>query len=251
MKKFAFTAAALVAMSLPSFAADLPVRPPVAAPPVFSWTGLYVGGHAGWGSANVDLGLFYPPAIFGASPAQQFDRDDFIFGGQIGYRYQFGTWVLGIEASVTDGFGTQTRNGTDLWFGNLVGTQTSSIDPLVAFTGSVGYTFAPRWLAYVKGGWAVADSHITTDDNVPPDFGAAYRKRLNGWTAGLGVEWAFNNVISIGVEYNHYDLSGDGTFAVVGLTSGAFVGPASLNTDLTIDAVTARLNFKLFPITPF
>jgi outer membrane immunogenic protein len=50
MKKFLLATAALVLASVtPGSAADLPVKAPPMPAPVFTWTGFYVGGNAGWG----------------------------------------------------------------------------------------------------------------------------------------------------------------------------------------------------------
>ena len=57
VRKFLLASAALALISTNSgFAADLPVKaPPVPVPPpVYDWTGLYVGGNFGWGWAHVD-----------------------------------------------------------------------------------------------------------------------------------------------------------------------------------------------------
>src|SRR5262245_31108563 len=78
-------------------AADI-VRPvlkaaPPAPVPTYNWTGLYVGAHAGWGFAHNrfrDAGSGIDSADFFA--------DGGLAGGQIGYNWQFGAWLLGVEA---------------------------------------------------------------------------------------------------------------------------------------------------------
>jgi outer membrane immunogenic protein len=67
-KKTLFTAAAVVAMSTTAFAADLPSRkaPPVYVPPppVFTWTGVYIGAQIGYqfGTSGTDAGPGILPA---------------------------------------------------------------------------------------------------------------------------------------------------------------------------------------------
>jgi outer membrane immunogenic protein len=81
-------------------AADLPARaappaPIIAAAPVFTWTGFYAGVNAGYGWRNSDresvvLGGAVPGTLF-------FDGGDdggFVLGGQIGYNYQIGSFVI-------------------------------------------------------------------------------------------------------------------------------------------------------------
>src|SRR5664279_5515448 len=75
-------------------AADLAVKAPYSAPaPAFTWTGCYVGGHAGAGVIH-DQGFFpsHGPQVFA-------DKHGIggLAGGQIGCNYQTGMLVLGIE----------------------------------------------------------------------------------------------------------------------------------------------------------
>src|SRR5476651_2559028 len=82
-----------------AFAADLPRRPPpdypTKAPPLraFDWTGFYVGvnGGYGWGKSRYD---------FGAAGINRFNVNGGLVGGTIGYNYQFGQTVLGIEGDI-------------------------------------------------------------------------------------------------------------------------------------------------------
>src|SRR5438046_2533725 len=86
-------------------AAARPVKAP-AAPSSYSWTGLYVGGHFGWGWSS--LGAAAPPV-----PGESFDLPTIpsvglLGGGQLGYNHQFANHaVLGLEidATAVDYFG--------------------------------------------------------------------------------------------------------------------------------------------------
>ena len=50
MKKFLLGTLGLVAMAAPALAADLPVKaPPPVLPPMYNWSGFYIGGNGGWG----------------------------------------------------------------------------------------------------------------------------------------------------------------------------------------------------------
>ncbi|MGY4358512.1 opacity protein-like surface antigen [Bradyrhizobium sp. i1.3.1] len=86
--------------------------------PVFSWTGFYVGGNAGygWGSANdaTILGgdwlidrtrdnLILDPLVNG-----QLQPKGFTGGIQAGYNFQAGQWVTGIEMDASY-FGLRDR----------------------------------------------------------------------------------------------------------------------------------------------
>src|SRR5262245_22588423 len=91
--------AVLLALSMAANAADVGARtqpytlPPVYAPPPFSWTGFYIGGNIGgaWGQGNVT------DSLFGLNFGNANNNGVFIGGGQLGFNYQFGYAVLGLE----------------------------------------------------------------------------------------------------------------------------------------------------------
>src|SRR5262245_14500774 len=104
MKKIILAAVSILTLNaVNAFAADMPARVPVYAPPVvvapFSWSGFYIGGHLGWLKAEKDWtqtspAAFAPPIGFnGAS----FDANGFMGGGQVGFNFQSGAWVWGVE----------------------------------------------------------------------------------------------------------------------------------------------------------
>jgi outer membrane immunogenic protein len=135
MKKLLLSSVALFGLSAAALAADLPRRQyvapapvPVVPVPVFTWTGFYIGGNAGYGFSDNNNDLFdngFVGGGFGSGLSVQtnaglqpvvpltginnlglgFDnrrnRDGFVGGGQIGYNFQFtpgSGWVIGIEA---------------------------------------------------------------------------------------------------------------------------------------------------------
>ena len=83
-------------MSAPAMAADMPVKAPPPAPVYYDWSGAYVGFSIGGVWADVDR--FYPQAIGGALTATT-RTDDAIYGFHAGTQWQWGGWVLGIEAA--------------------------------------------------------------------------------------------------------------------------------------------------------
>ena len=98
MKRFIFAASAgllAAAMAMPSLAADLG-RSAYKAPGYYAapsnWTGLYVGLNGGymWGKSKWSGGA----GTFEVSP------DGFIGGGTLGYNFQAGTWVFGLEGDI-------------------------------------------------------------------------------------------------------------------------------------------------------
>src|SRR5215217_1785142 len=102
MKKILLAGVALTALTGIASAADLPARaappaPMIAAVPLFTWTGFYVGVNAGYGWNSGDS-RFYDPA-FGYTGSGG-DDGGFIGGGQVGYNYQIGTFVIGAETDI-------------------------------------------------------------------------------------------------------------------------------------------------------
>src|SRR3954466_3413131 len=90
-----------VALAVPAVAADLPARPWAKAPapiidPVYNWTGFYIGANGGWGTSR-KCWDFAPVAAVGA-PEGCHDSSGGVAGGQVGYRWQAGTIVFGLEA---------------------------------------------------------------------------------------------------------------------------------------------------------
>src|SRR5215213_6972646 len=109
MKKLALllltgTAGTALAASAAS-AADLPIRteppaPYIAPAPIFTWTGFYIGANAGVGwNTNDENDVLFVPDVGFISPGSN-DDAVFVGGGQIGYNYQIGAFVLGAEADL-------------------------------------------------------------------------------------------------------------------------------------------------------
>jgi len=102
------TAVSTFAIARVASAADLPLGPPPpVAAPAYDWTGFYVGGNAGysWGTTNINFseapaGLFgfgFSACRFGCSIPSFMEPKGFIGGPQLGFNYQTGMWVWGVE----------------------------------------------------------------------------------------------------------------------------------------------------------
>src|SRR5450759_801182 len=105
MKKILLGASALVAVGIaaPASAADIAARPYTKAPPpmmaaIYDWSGFYIGANGGWGSSHKCWDLVND----GFGPINAFNEGCHnatggVAGGQIGYRWQSGTYVFGLE----------------------------------------------------------------------------------------------------------------------------------------------------------
>ena len=243
MKKFLLGTVALIAFAAPAAAADLAARPYTKAPPapvavVYDWTGFYIGANGGWGSShkcwdltNAGLGTIVP-----AFPEGCHDATGGTVGGQIGYRWQAGTWVFGLEGQ---GNWADFKGSNVSLFDPTVRNQ-SRIDAFGLFTGQIGYA-ANNVLFYVKGGAAVTADRFRRFD-VPTGILIATVGDDTRWGAsvGAGIEFGFAPNWSAGVEYNHLFMQ-DRTHNFVD-TAGVFFATNRISQD--VDLVTARINYR-------
>ena len=192
LKKTVLTVLAVAAMSSTAFAADLPSRkaPPVyiPPPPVFTWTGVYIGAQIGyqWGTSGTDLASALPLA---------YNANGVTGGAHVGYNYQFNQFVVGLEGDVNG----LSYNGTNNLGGGFAFSTRETIDGSVR--GRVGYAW-DRALIYATGGAAFAGiKNSYTLFGAPTSINAT---RV-GWTVGGGVEYAIDNNWSVRAEYRYTD----------------------------------------------
>jgi len=81
------------------------------------------------------------------------DASGIIGGGQAGFNYQTGPWVIGVEGSVA---GSDLDGTIRSPFFPTSDSYSADVDFLTTVTGRIGYAQG-KWLAYAKGGWAGAD----------------------------------------------------------------------------------------------
>jgi len=227
----AISAVCVAALTQIASAADLGQlvykAPPPAPPPVYSWTGWYVGGNVGygWGSASNDFAFFQTTANTTESYSfngSEHDRLDGVIGGaQAGYYLQSGIYLYGIEADIqgsaekhTDTFsGSLIPNSVSNGANPFTSTETNKIDWFGTARGRVGIT-TDHWLFYATGGLAygrVGSSGILQPLNSNPaitnsPFLWDDSATKVGWVIGAGIEKAFFGDWSWKVEYLYMDL---------------------------------------------
>ena len=153
-----------VLTALPAAAADfrMPVKAPPAVAAVYSWSGFYIGGHVGYGWSVFDVTTVTPTNFFPAGhrfvPSKP---EGFLGGGQIGFNYQVGTVVLGLEATGSlANMGDTTRNNSVLLPGAF-NTIDRDVELIVTVAARLGIA-VNNWLFYAKGGWAWVKSKLTS-----------------------------------------------------------------------------------------
>jgi outer membrane immunogenic protein len=236
MKKFLLGTVGLVALgmaSAPASAADLAARPYTKAPPmmqaVYDWSGFYIGINGGWAETE-DRRISAGGLAFGDNTV-----DGGTVGGQLGYRWQSGPWVFGLEAQ--GNWADISGSNTNLLAPSA--TIRSKMDAFGLFTGQVGYAWN-NVLLYAKGGAAVTDRNyefVSGAGSVLSSTG--YDTRWSP-TVGAGLEYGFAPNWSIGVEYNH--IFEDGHNTTFTTATGVVIPGVGVGGDT--DMVLGRLNYK-------
>jgi outer membrane immunogenic protein len=249
-----------MALTGAALAADLPSRgpPPVflAPPPVFTWTGVYLGGQIGYAWANdpSDVVFFAPPPPplppitpptignpFGYSP------QGVIGGAHIGYNLQIQQWVIGLEGSV-DGT-SLSRSVFEPVSGFTVGTRS---DVQGSIRGRAGIAF-DRVLLYATGGVAFAgitDNYTDVTGVVTGSPGAtsSFSKTRVGWTVGGGLEYAVTNNWSVRAEYRYSDFGRYTDFPLAAFVPAG--GTLFVRHHLTENQVQAGFSYKFDWLAP-
>ncbi|MCX7306801.1 MAG: porin family protein, partial [Afipia sp.] len=190
-----FASVALGALTLDAaMAADMPVKAP-RVETYFDWSGLYLGGHTGYGTGNYGpgtnplplQGIAFPSSITGL-----------IGGYQAGYNLQLpNRLVLGIETDISFPSPVDRPKLTQAPFN-------TQFEYFGTVRGRLGYAFGTV-LPYVTGGAAYGRTQIDLNDANDNIFATKARMHL-GWVAGAGVEFALGGPWSGKVEYNYIDL---------------------------------------------
>src|ERR1700731_3774808 len=134
--------------------------------PAPDWTGFYIGANGGWGWSKIDTSV----APFGTTAIADFSLFGLssngagaLFGSQVGYNWQMGGWVLGIEGDFDGaniGRDQQSVFPSILAPGNTNGFMaTDRINWIASIRGRVGYVWGPGLLYFTGGG---AWENVTT-----------------------------------------------------------------------------------------
>jgi len=214
------------ALALPATAsaADLPARMPAKAPAyvapmAFSWTGFYLGGNIGWGWSSGD-GTFYGLGPVGVPVSG--DGNGLLGGVQVGYNWQTGPVVFGLETDFQGSSGSGDLNGSaggvsvtggtlkTPWFGTI--------------RGRLGYAW-DRWMLYVTGGGVYG--HLDYDGTLSTTGAFSSSADYWTWTVGGGVEASLWDRSSAKLEYLYV-----GTPDSFPIPPGTATADGSINTSI-------------------
>ncbi len=251
MRSVTFGVVGALIMSSAAIAADLPVKAaPVPTAPVLTWGGFYGGLNAGgdWGRSAASTSVVGPGAFFGAplcfppingcvlnvvdvsnAGAQTANTHGFVGGAQIGYNWQTGNVVFGVEADFQyfRSSGSSSRTVSPLVSGSTASvTVTSSIstDWLFTLRPRLGWA-VNNWLIYGTGGLAVSElkpSWTFQETAFGNTAANSFSKTKAGWTIGGGVEYMMPGRWVLGAEYLYVEFDDVTAQAPAPLPKGAF-----------------------------
>lgn len=222
-------------------AGDLPsakyLPKPPALPTFYNWTGAYVGLQAGysWGTDSTRE-LLSAGRVF--INEFEYHPESAIGGGHVGFNYQIGSFVFGVEGDIEamnarSGFQDPPLVRSPFDPGGLVRVQQ---DWQASVRARLGYAF-DRFMIYGTGGAAFTQFDYAYF-NPLAGFGEGGSFSKTGWTAGGGVNYALTNNLILGADYRYTDY---GKFDYV--ARSAFLG-LTAEQNPTSHAVRGSIAYK-------
>lgn len=174
-------------------------------PAPYNWTGFYVGVNVGYGAASDPVKMSFTPAIFGSEQPMMAPAG-WLGGGQLGYNFQAGRWVLGVEG---DAQASALRQSICFDFCNPAITTLAAqqLSWFATARGRVGYTMGPA-LIYGTGGAAFTNVRTSLSSSFPlfPTVTGTFNDARTGWVLGGGIEAALGGHWTAKVEYLYMDF---------------------------------------------
>lgn len=188
-----------------------------------AWGGFYAGALA---DVNFGHAHFALPGDMGDVLQQtSHDHTSFAGGGLIGFNWQDGNMVYGLEGDLTSGNGTSSVTACT----KVDGCFTSAHDSFTTFNrlktdwsgrirARIGWASGDS-LFYAAGGYSFADTKMSlvgwcydpANPPVPTVYNFARSKTLSGFNLGLGMETPVSDHITLRAEYLFEDF-GDTTY---------------------------------------
>ena len=211
MKKMFLAGLAIAMIASPVLAADLSRPPPTykapppPPPPVFTWTGFYLGGNLGAAWAQRDI----TDSLYGLTWGSGSSNAAFIGGGQAGFNYQFGGFVLGVEGDFD--WAANSHNSASVVVPAVGTGDLIQITSNNRWIGSLAARFGVAFnnvLLYGKagGGWVGNNGFTVADLTTGTSITGFNNNTRSGWLAGAGIEWAFARNWTVKFEYDYLGL---------------------------------------------
>ncbi len=209
------------------------------------WSGVLIGGNLGgaWGNnswlnpfgATEGADGFVNVAGFGDSISSSGP----LGGGNLNINWQTDDWVYGVGGTVSasDIFGENTL------FSGLGGINgQSKINYLGTVVGRLGHVLNDS-LIYVNAGTAVVNTQYTLNANTSAVILGDESQTLStwGWTIGAGLEYAFNDRWSSGVEYDYMVMPNQ----TIVFPTIQFINEQNMIVNQSVNLVKLSVNYKL------
>jgi len=257
----ALTAATLVTLAAlgSASAADLGVAPVYAPvykappPPLYNWTGCYVGGGGGYAmwTQQSFVTLNGTPIT-----AKQSNGGNGWFGqGQVGCDYQFTAPYFGLQTVIgafSDIAGGSISGSNS--FPGVTGSETERSTWAVG--GRAGVLVTPRFLTYFDGGFTQArfsgvNYNLAIAGGGPTGLSLA-AQTYNGWFIGSGFEYGFDWLGMSGLflktefRYSNYGGNNGVSVPIGGTAVGGLVVPAgiALNSQKSTEFISTELVYR-------
>jgi outer membrane immunogenic protein len=167
--------------------------------PVPSWTGVYAGVAMGGSFGHSKDELWYRSGLYGA---RRFSTEGFSGGAYLGYNYQIGSVIIGVEA---DGMGSSIASELS-WRGafGATGSLTNSVGWQASVRARAGYAI-DKFLVYATAGVAIAAPKTSLFGYNPIIGGLALSASAvrPGPSLGVGVEYRLDTHWAIRVDYRY------------------------------------------------
>ena len=244
MKRIAIGAlaglAAVTGFGYAASAADLAVKALPPAPVLPSWTGFYLGVHAGAAWQSSPNWTFTDPNLVLATTSVSSGSAQLgaVGGLQGGYNWQFApAWVAGIEGDISWASLADHRTNNPLSVagvpvaGNSV-AMSANTQWLSSVRGRLGFV---GWntLWFVTGGGALANVEYSATSFVGPggilNSVTSFNTTKSGWVVGGGAEWMATTNILLRAEYLYYGIDTAANGAAGVSPPNARIWPLALN----------------------
>jgi opacity protein-like surface antigen len=206
-------------------------------PPMYAWSGPYVGAHFGGAFTIEDAGI--GDALLGFPQTNGMDSSGALGGFQLGYNWQIAPhWLAGVEGEISwSSVEARTNFISTTTAVSLSSDHNKSYDTL---TGRIGYVDGPL-LTYVKAGGAWAGIEYVLNAAGAVNGAATINTTRSGWTIGAGIEYKLSPAWSAKAEYSFLDFGTD----TIG--SNLLVPGDSLTVTNKVHEVKAGVNYHFRP----
>ena len=211
-----------------------------------TWSGIYLGGQAGFGFGKGDALQTGTTQGFANAVGTQlpgFSPGGGFWGGQIGVQQQIGSFVYGVETTLAG-----TRFASNKADPNTAqGVQDRlSVKQIGTLVGRIGYGTSD-WMAYAKGGYAYGTTNFSSICPPPacvPVVAVEPHNNHGGYALGAGVDWRLKGNWTLGLDYTFAHLNASQATLQPTTNGVPFAALETWRTNANVNMVGLRLNYQ-------